>query len=63
MSVRLFKAEAKRVQKLADAELDPEAKQAHIQRANEMNEWAEIAELHSRLRKAVAERKKALRSR
>lgn len=61
LSVRLFKAEAKRLQKLADSEADPQLKQAHVQRADEMTEWAEIAGLHTKLRKALADRKKALR--
>lgn len=63
MSARLFKAEAKRLQKLADTESDPQIKQAHVQRANEMIEWAEIAGLQTKLRKALVERKKAIRSR
>ena len=62
MGVRLFKAEAKRVQMLADAESDPQAKQAHVERAEEMNKWAEIASLQRKLEKAIREHKKAGRT-
>lgn len=59
MGVRLFRAEAKRMQALADAEPDSKAKQAYIEKAEEMNQWAEVASLQRKLEKAIREHKKA----
>lgn len=59
MGVRLFRAEAKRMQALADAEPDPQAKQAHIQRVDEMKQLAEVASLQRKLEKAIREHRKA----
>ncbi len=59
MGVRLFRAEAKRMQALADAEPEPQAKQAYIEKAEEMDQWAEVASLQRKLEKAIREHKKA----
>lgn len=59
MGVRLFRAEAKRMQALADAEAEPQAKQAYIEKAEEMDQWAEVASLQRKLGKAIREHKKA----
>jgi len=47
------------MQALADAEPDLKAKQAYIEKAEEMNQWAEVASLQRKLEKAIREHKKA----
>jgi hypothetical protein len=47
------------MQMLADAESEPQAKKDHIERAEEMKKWAEIASLQWKLEKAIREAKKA----
>lgn len=46
------------MQALADAEPDLKAKQAYIEKAEEMNQWAEVASLQRKLEKAIREHKK-----
>ncbi|MCT9020857.1 hypothetical protein NMC40_18815 [Proteus mirabilis] len=47
------------MQALADAEPEPQAKQAYIEKAEEMDQWAEVASLQRKLEKAIREHKKA----
>ena len=58
MSQRLFRDAAKKAQRLAEIEQDPDLKAAHLQRAQEMNEWAEVTALQRKLEKAISARKK-----
>ena len=41
------------MQALADAEPEPQAKRAYIDKAEEMNQWAEVASLQRKLEKAI----------
>ena len=61
MTHRLFRAASKKAQRLADAEQDADLKAAHLQRAHEMNEWAEITALQRKLEKAISARKNGLK--
>lgn len=63
MSVRFFKAEAKKAQAQADAELDPVAKQILAERAAEIASYAELASLQNKLEKAIAAEAKKQRDR